>query len=124
VEELDPDYRTTEKTKEAKSPEKMLGLVKGKVTGSIVLLPDFHSYLTNPLIVRLIKEIGQQYYLTHATLVFVSHAFSVPDEIERICAHFEVSMLLNERVLVLVKEEAEIWAMKTKQKNTKGISKQ
>ena len=98
---------------DASDPETMLKMVKEKVKNSLVVLPDFHSYLTNPIVLRLVKEIAQQFYINNVTLVFVSHAFEVPSEIERMCTHFELSMPSSEQILQMIKDEAKLWTSKT-----------
>ena len=103
-------------------PLEMLKAVKEKVKDSVVLLPDFHAYLTNPMVVRLVKEVAQQFYVNNTVLVFVSHNFDVPAEIERMCSHFELSMPSTEKIQALIKDEAKLWALKEKGR-VKGDSK-
>jgi hypothetical protein len=103
-------------------PVEMLKAVKEKVKDSIVLLPDFHAYLDNPIVLRLIKEIAQQYYVSDTTLIFVSHAFPIPDEIERMCTHFELSMPSEEKIRQLIEDEAKLWVVK-KNAKVKGDAK-
>jgi len=103
-------------------PLEMLKAVKEQVTDSILLLPDFHAYLSNPMVVRVVKEIAQQYYVNNTVLVFVSHAFEVPAELERMCTHFELSMPSADQITALVRKEAKIWSLK-KNERLKGDPK-
>jgi SpoVK/Ycf46/Vps4 family AAA+-type ATPase len=103
-------------------PIEMLKAIKDRVKNSIVLLPDFHAYLDNPIVLRLIKEIAQQYYVSDTTLVFVSHAFTVPAEIERMCTHFELSMPSTDKIKQLIEDEAKLWVIKKNEK-VKGDAK-
>ena len=98
--------------KDASDPETALKEIKNQVKNSLVVLPDFHTYLTNPIVLRLAKEISQQFYINNTTLVFVSHSFDVPDEIERMCTHFELSMPSKEQILKMIKDEAKVWTGK------------
>jgi SpoVK/Ycf46/Vps4 family AAA+-type ATPase len=76
--------------------------------GLFVLL-DFHPYLENPVNVRLIRKIAQDYELTPRTLIFVSHALKVPPELEKLTAHFSLSLPDAEAIKVILKEEVATW---------------
>ena len=76
--------------------------------GLYVLL-DFHPYLENPVNVRLIRKIAQDYELTPRTLVFVSHALKVPPELEKLTTHFRLSLPDAEAIKTIVKEEVAVW---------------
>ena len=76
--------------------------------GLYVLL-DFHPYLDNPVNVRLVRKIAQDYELTPRTLVFVSHHLKVPPELEKLMAHFRLSLPDTEAIKVIVKEEVAAW---------------
>jgi SpoVK/Ycf46/Vps4 family AAA+-type ATPase len=79
----------------------------------IYLLLDFHPYLDNPLHVRLIKEIAQGYAERPRTLVLVSHALDVPPEVKHLCARFELHLPNRNRILALIREEAQAWKQST-----------
>jgi len=76
--------------------------------GLYVLL-DFHPYLDNPVNVRLIRKIAQDYELTPRTLILVSHGLKVPPELEKLTAHFRLSLPDAEGVKVILKEEVAAW---------------
>ncbi|KEA63690.1 Cell division protein FtsH [Marinobacterium lacunae] len=122
VEGLESAARSGAGSADMTDPQSMLKAVKELVKDSILLLPDFHTYLQDPVVLRLVKEIAQQYYVNNTMLVFVSHAFDVPAEIERMCIHLEISMPSTEQITELVKKEARIWALKTNEK-LKGDSR-
>ncbi|GGB96878.1 ATPase [Marinobacterium zhoushanense] len=122
VEGLDTSRSSAADQADMADPLEMLKAVKEQVRDSILLLPDFHSYLSNPMVLRVVKEIAQQFYVNNTVLVFVSHAFEVPAEIERMCTHFELSMPSAEQITALVKKEAKIWALK-KNERLKGDPK-
>jgi hypothetical protein len=49
----------------------------------VYILPDFHLYLSNPKVTRLLKEVAQQGERAgHHTIVFISQALTLPPEIE------------------------------------------
>lgn len=96
-------------------PEKLLRYVKAYVKDSVILLPDFHPYLTNPIIVRLIKEIAQQHYLNDNVIVLLSHSIELPSELERLCAHVELSLPDSDTIMKMITDEANTWQRKEKQ---------
>jgi ATP-dependent 26S proteasome regulatory subunit len=76
--------------------------------GLYVLL-DFHPYLENPVNVRLIRKIAQDYELTPRTIIFVSHALKIPPELEKLTTPFRLSLPDAEAIKTIVKEEVAAW---------------
>jgi SpoVK/Ycf46/Vps4 family AAA+-type ATPase len=72
----------------------------------VYVLLDAHPYLVDPVNVRLIKEIAQEYDRTQRTLVFVSHALDLPGELQRLAARFELPLPNRTRIREIVVEEA------------------
>lgn len=95
-------------------PEAMLRHVKEYISHAVILLPDFHPYLSNPVIVRLLKEIAQNHYVSHITIVLVSHAISLPDELERLCTHVEMQLPDIETIKAAIEKEIKLWSGKNK----------
>jgi SpoVK/Ycf46/Vps4 family AAA+-type ATPase len=87
--------------------------------GLYVLL-DFHPYLDNPVNVRLVRKIAQDYELTPRTLIFVSHALKVPPELEKLTAHFRLSLPDAEAIKVILKEEVAAWEAANPGKTVQG----
>ncbi len=90
-------------------PAEVLRYVKVTPQRGIYLLLDFHPFLAEPLHVRLIKEIAQSYGDTARTLVFVSHALDIPPELRHLGARFSLRLPDRNRVLALIREEAQAW---------------
>ncbi|HEY0720438.1 MAG TPA: AAA family ATPase [Gammaproteobacteria bacterium] len=101
-------------------PETMLATIKNSLKNSVVALLDFHPYLTNPNIVRLTKEIAQEFYLSGNRLVLVSHALEIPAEIKRFCARFELSLPDANKIRELIQQEATTWRMKNGNERVKA----
>ncbi|MDH5327446.1 MAG: AAA family ATPase [Gammaproteobacteria bacterium] len=106
-----------------KEPEPMLKHVKQSLTNCVVVLLDFHPYLSEPTLVRLIKEIALDATLSKNTLVLLSHSIETPDEIQRLCAGFTLSLPDEKKIRQLISDEAKIWAYKTKAKTLKADPK-
>ncbi|HDP89961.1 MAG TPA: AAA family ATPase [Thioalkalivibrio sp.] len=91
-------------------PQALLKHVHANPRPGIYLLLDFHPWLDDAAIVRLVKDIALKHGETPNTLVFISHKFDVPPEIERYTARFELSLPSAERLVGIVQEEARAWA--------------
>lgn len=103
-------------------PDAMLERVKRHVKDSLVTLLDFHPYLTEPRIVRLVKEIALNHQQSNTRLIFISHQFDIPAEFQKLCTRFELSLPDKDKIKQLVKDEAKVWSLKHKQ-NVKADSK-
>lgn len=74
-------------------PADILGQIKSTEQQGIYILCDFHPFVADaPKNVRLLKEIALEYESLKHTIVLVSHAFEIPPEIKRYCAHFRLSL--------------------------------
>ncbi len=91
------------------APEAALRHIKENINSGIVLLPDFHTFLTNPLVVRMVKEIAHDHTRNPVKLVLVSHAVDVPAEIRRLSAHFEISIPDEKKIKRMLAEEIKNW---------------
>lgn len=87
-------------------PAELLGQIKSTQQQGIYVLCDFHPFVQDaPRNVRLLKEIALEYDALKHTLVLVSHAFEIPPEIRRYCAHFRLSLPSRNQLENLIVEE-------------------
>lgn len=91
-------------------PEAMLKAVRERYARSVVLLLDFHPYLSNPTVLRLTKEIALEYESKNTKLVLVSHNLEIPAEIRRHCLRFQLSLPDASAIREMVIEEARTWS--------------
>lgn len=75
----------------------------------VVAWLDVHPFLSNPLHVRLIKEIAANYDSVPRTQVLLGHTAVVPPEIEKLTARFALSLPDAQAVLAIVKAEIGAW---------------
>ncbi len=75
----------------------------------IFVLLDFHPYLEDPVHVRILRDIAQNYEQTARTLVLVGPEIALPDEIKHHSARFEFSPPSAEELEKLIEEEARVW---------------
>ena len=104
-------------------PQELLKHIKSNKVASIYILPDFHPYLDDPIAVRLLKEIAQNYEETPSTIIFVSHSFDVPPEIKMYTAHFELELPSSMKLEDIIRDEAIKWSEKNQFKKVKTDQK-
>jgi SpoVK/Ycf46/Vps4 family AAA+-type ATPase len=109
--------------KNTAAPEEALRHIKTQIKSGVVLLPDFHAYLTNPSVVRMVKEIAQDYANNPVTLVLVSHAFEVPPELQRLSVHFDISVPNAKKIRQILNDEVREWRKSNKDNKVKSDRK-
>jgi ATP-dependent 26S proteasome regulatory subunit len=70
---------------------------------------DAQPYFEDPVNVRLIKEIAQNYAKTARTMVFIGGALELPPDLARMSARFNLPLPDVARVREIFKEEAQLW---------------
>jgi SpoVK/Ycf46/Vps4 family AAA+-type ATPase len=91
-------------------PAEVLRHIKAEARPGLYLLLDFHPFLDHPLHVRLLKEIAQGFAEAGPRrLVLVSHALATPAELRHLCARFELRLPDRQRLLALIRDEAQRW---------------
>lgn len=88
-----------------KEPAKMLATIQSEMQNAVIVLIDFHPYLEDHVTVRNLKEIAHNQENNHNTLVLLSHAIEVPDELKKLSASFELSMPDKEKMKKLLINE-------------------
>ena len=91
-------------------PEQLLRHIRSTTMAGIYVLLDFHPYLDNPMYVRTLKDIAQEYDKCERTIVLVSAEIKIPPEIEHLTARFSVRLPdKNERNMIVMRMARE-WA--------------
>ena len=74
-------------------------------------LCDMHPYLTNePKTIRYLKDIALDYERLGNTLVLVSHQLTIPQELGRLTATFNLRLPSDEELLAMIRKQAQEWA--------------
>lgn len=89
-------------------PETLLHSIRQRSEGGIYVLCDIHPYLSDPKIVRLIKDLAL-YQRAPVTLILVSYRLSLPDELRQYSVDFTLQLPNEDQVRHLVLEEARRW---------------
>ena len=110
---LEADFGSQKLTAE---PEEVLKHIKAVSQAGYYLLLDFHPYLSNPLHIRLIKEIAQNYETNPKTLVLLSYSLQIPGELRHLTARFNLQLPDLAMIKGLIREEAERWRSRTNRK--------
>lgn len=96
------------------NPEAVLQQIKQGNHAGIIVLCDFHPYLDDPKVQRLLKDIALLYEHLHCTIVLLSHKIELPADLKRMAASFQFSLPNEEQLHNLVLEEAKNWAKQNK----------
>lgn len=91
-------------------PEKALRAIKREPQPALIALCDFHPYLTNPVIVRLVKDIALLDDSERPTLIMISHQLTLPPELSRLAAFFQLALPTDQQLEAMVRDEARRWA--------------
>lgn len=98
-------------------PEAALKHIRSSATAGLYALCDFHPYLNDePRNIRLIKEIAMQAEDSGQSLIFISHAFSIPSEFKRHSARFNLSMPEDHKLRAAIYKEAQSFSSSTGRK--------
>ena len=125
LQRLDKGYGPQTHTRK---PEELLSQIRSTRVPGIYLLTDFHPYADDPLTVRLVKDIALAHDDVAHTLVFISHAFTIPAEIAWLTARFQLSVPTRKQLHDIVTAEARAWSkrmpgreVKTSQENLERL---
>lgn len=90
------------------NPTQVLESIRMGIPGIYVLI-DFHPYLTDPVHVRLLKDIALA-RSTPRTVVLISHDLDLPPELDTYAARFELALPSRAERRATVVEAAREWA--------------
>ncbi len=92
-------------------PAQLLRHLKSPSTApGVYILLDFHPYLSDPINVRMIKDIAQDYDKHPITLVLLSHEVQVPQELEHLTARLKLGLPTRGERLGVITRVAQQWA--------------
>jgi SpoVK/Ycf46/Vps4 family AAA+-type ATPase len=92
-------------------PDALLSHIAETNGPAIYALCDFHPYLTGePTLTRLLKDVALDFDRLGNTLVLVSHALEVPQELGRYTATFNLRLPSDDELMALVRAQAKDWA--------------
>ena len=75
----------------------------------VYVLIDAQPYFDEPVNVRLVKEIAQEYQKTARTLIFIGAKLDLPADLSRMSARFNLPLPDVAEIREIFKEEAQLW---------------
>ncbi|VAW94593.1 ATPase, AAA family [hydrothermal vent metagenome] len=100
-------------------PEDLLRHIKSNADAGIYILTDFHTFLDEPLLVRLLKDIALDYDVTKKTIILLGHDIEVPGDIQNYCSNFEISLPDSKALELIVKKVAKSWSEQNAQQKVR-----
>jgi AAA+ superfamily predicted ATPase len=88
----------------AAQPLEAIAAVEKLGEPSLVVLKDFHPYLQDPMVVRALRDLGQQLKSTFTTVLILSPALNIPVELEKDVSVLDVPLPTYRDLLQLLKE--------------------
>ncbi|MET0065326.1 MAG: AAA family ATPase [Candidatus Thiodiazotropha sp.] len=102
------------------NPEEILAKLAEKNRHAIVAMLDFHPFLNDPKIIRRLKEMALQHPQNGITIVLISHALELPEELKRLSAGFELSLPDTNQIKQLIQDEIKVWSLRNGNRNIRG----
>src|SRR5215469_9773638 len=90
-------------------PRDVLKHIRATSLAAAYALLDFHPYLRDPTIVRLLKDIAQDYDRCARTLVLIGYEIEIPHELEHLSARVALALPDRNERRQLVEEVARQW---------------
>lgn len=90
-------------------PDAVLKSMRATPTAGIYVLLDFHPFLNDPVNVRLLKDICQDYDRLPRTVVLISHEIQLPRELDHLSARFSLAFPSREERREIVERVAADW---------------
>jgi AAA+ superfamily predicted ATPase len=96
--------KTGQAPADAKEPREALAAIEKLAEPSLVVLKDFHPYLSDPVVVRAVRELAHALKSTYTTVVLLSPTLVIPPEIEKEVSVLDVPLPTYRDLLQLLKE--------------------
>jgi len=92
----------------SREPLGALAAIEKLVEPSLVVLKDFHPYLSDPAVVRAMRELAQSLKSTYTTLILLSPVLTIPTELEKEMTVLDVPLPTYRELLDLLREIAQV----------------
>ncbi len=96
---------------ELTDPEALLAHIAATPGPGLYALCDFHPYLKGePKLIRYLKDVALDSERLHNTIVLISHELSIPPELGRLTAKFNLRLPSDDELLGMVRTQAREWS--------------
>ncbi|HET9391415.1 MAG TPA: AAA family ATPase [Steroidobacteraceae bacterium] len=92
-------------------PGQLLRHLKATPMAGIYVLLDFHPYLSDPVNVRMLKDVAQGYDQVARTVVLMSYEVTLPQELESFAARLHLTLPSPGERQMIVQRVAQEWAV-------------
>ncbi|HVP69556.1 MAG TPA: AAA family ATPase [Anaeromyxobacteraceae bacterium] len=92
----------------SREPPAALAAIEKLADPSLVVLKDFHPYLSDPGVVRALRELAQSLKSTYTTLILLSPILQIPPEMEKEITVLDVPLPTYRELYDLLREIAEV----------------
>jgi SpoVK/Ycf46/Vps4 family AAA+-type ATPase len=90
-------------------PDAVLKSIRATPTAGVYVLLDFHPFLSDPVNVRLLKDICQDYDRVARTVVLISHEVQLPRELDHFCVRFNLAFPTRDERREILERVAGEW---------------
>jgi SpoVK/Ycf46/Vps4 family AAA+-type ATPase len=88
----------------AKEPVEALAAIEKISEPSLVILKDFHPFLSDPTVVRALRELAQSLKATYNTVIVLSPVLQIPPELEKEITVLDIPLPTSRDLYNLLKE--------------------
>jgi hypothetical protein len=92
-------------------PADVLKSIRATPKAGVYVLLDFHPFLSDPVHIRLVKDICMAYDRTPRTLILISHELALPAELQHLAAQFDLALPTRDERQALIEQVASEWSM-------------
>jgi ATP-dependent 26S proteasome regulatory subunit len=96
--------RPTAAIEETREPPGLLREIEKITEPALVVLKDFHPYLTDATVIRALRELGQQLKSTYTTVLFLSPVLTIPVELEKEVSVLDIPLPTYRDLVALLRE--------------------
>ena len=120
-----------------REPAQVLGHLESMTIDAAVVLKDFHRHLDDPVVVRRLRDVAQQFSANRRTLILTGPSFSVPAELGALVEYLELPLpdawllgqIVEETFIRLsrthtLKRTLDAAGLKTLAKNLRGLTEE
>jgi len=97
-------------------PQDVLKYIKASALQGVYILLDFEPYLTDPINIRLLKEIAMLFDGDKGKLILLSHQLSLPSNLTSLCTSFSLNLPSAKILEQMIRTEANAWQNSEKQR--------
>jgi AAA+ superfamily predicted ATPase len=88
----------------SREPAQMLSNLAGISIEAAFILKDFHRHIDDPVVVRRLREVGQEFSANRRTVIITAPSISVPPELGALVEYLELPLPDKERLRQIVNE--------------------